>query len=706
VELARESADTYSCDIVVAVAGQPNVGKSTLFNVLTGESVRVSNWSGTTVEKKVGTREIRGKRICFVDLPGIYGLSALTLDEKIARIYLLSGNADVVLVLVDSTAPERTIYLAIQILELTPKVVIALTKSDLAHSQGLHIHVDKLEAKLGVPVVSVSAIKGSGLRELINALVDVAEGRRIRKDVIRIKYDGIETYLNELEADIAACKELSNYPKRWLALRLLEGDEDVAELVRSIGAEYIVEKTLKYREEIKRILNKLPEEVIASSRYEFTDSLLKDVVVRVHVTARISYLDRVFQVPVLGPVISALTVFLVFVIAFIINLGFPLNVVADLAGAPYIAEVIESYSLSGLLTALFDYIACVVKDVIAPASELLASLVADGIIGGVGAVLSFFPLILTISAIMAVIEDSGLGPRIALALHNFFSKFGLSGKAAYPMFISLGCNVPGVMGSRVAVDEAERLQMVLSLPYVLCQARLIVLLFAVSAFFTSPIQQAGAITLAYTVSIVVFLLSSLLLRYAIFRVREPPELLIEIPPLHKPNIKVVWWLAWDSAKHFLKKAGIIIFALSVVTWFLLSYGPVGPATNPSESYAALAGAALAPALSVLYGLDHDTSWRIGFALINGFVAKEGLVSAIAIMQGVSEEVVFRTLNLTPAQGIAILLFLMLYVPCLATVAVIYQETKSLKWAIFSIIYMVSVAALVSFIAYVVGSAFT
>jgi len=701
----REDADTRECDIVVAVAGQPNVGKSTLFNVLTGESVRVSNWSGTTVEKKVGVREVKGRKVCFVDLPGIYGLSALTLDEKVARDYLLAGNADVVLVLVDSTAPERTIYLAIQILELTPKVVIALTKSDLAHSQGLHIHTDKLEAKLGVPVISVSAIKGSGLRELINALLDVAEGKRVRRDIIKIKYNGIETYLSELEEDIEASRVLSSYPKRWLALRLLEGDEDIAELLKKLGAEHVVEKALRYREEIKRILNRSPEEIIASSRYEFADSLLKDVVVRVHVAARISYLDRIFQIPILGPVISALTIFSVFVIAFIINLGFPLNIIADFAGAPHIAEIVENYSLSGLLTALFVYIGDVVREAISPASEVLASLVADGIIGGVGAVLSFFPLILTISAIMATIEDSGLGPRIALALHNFFSKFGLSGKAAYPMFISLGCNVPGIMGSRVAVDEAERLEMVVSLPYILCQARLIVLLFAATAFFTSPIFQAGTVTLAYVVSIAVFLLSSLFLRRVVFRTKEPPELLIEIPPLHKPNAKVVWWLAWDSAKHFLKKAGIIIFALSIVTWLMLAYGPHGPTSDPSESYAALAGAAVAPGLSALYGLDYDTSWRIGFALINGFIAKEGLVSAIAIMQGVSEEEAFRTLNLTPAQGIAILLFLMLYVPCLATVAVIYQETKSLKWTAFSIVYMVSVATLVSVLAYVIGSTF-
>jgi len=699
---SREEAGTSGCDLVVAVAGQPNVGKSTLFNVLTGERVRVSNWSGTTVEKKVGTREIRDRKVCFVDLPGIYGLSALTLDEKIARRYLLSGNANAVLVLIDSTAPERTIYLAVQVLELTPKVVIALTKSDLAHSQGIHIHVDKLEAKLGVPVVSVSAIKGTGLRELLDALIDVAEGRRGRRDVVRIKYDGIESYINELESDIATCKGLSSYPKRWLALRLLEGDEDIGKLVRAAGAEHIANKAMKYREEIKRIFNKLPEEVIASSRYEYTDSLLRDVIVRVRVTAGISYLDKLFQIPIIGPVASAIIIFLVFITAFIINLGFPLNVIADLAGASHIAQAIETYSLSGLLTALFDYVAGLVRNALTPVSELFASLIADGVVGGVGAVLSFFPLIFTISAIMAVIEDSGLGPRIALALHNFFSKFGLSGKAAYPMFISMGCNVPGVMGSRVAVDEAERLQMVLSLPYILCQARLIVLLFAVSAFFTSPLQQAGAVVLTYVVSIVVFFLSSLALRYVIFKIREPPELLIEIPPLHKPNIKVVWWLAWDSAKHFLKKAGIIIFALSVITWLLLSYGPNGPAANSSESYAAIAGAILAPALSVLYGLDHDTSWRIGFALINGFIAKEGLISAIAVMQGVSEETVFSTLNLTPVQGIAILLFLMLYVPCLATIAVIYQETKSFKWTVFSIISMVAVATVVSVTAYVVG----
>ena len=698
--------EVEGCDIVVAVAGQPNVGKSTLFNVLTGQSVRVSNWAGTTVEKKTGMRVHRGRRICFVDLPGIYGLSALSIDEKVARSYLLSGEAHAVLVLVDSTAPERTIYLALQVLELVPRAVVALTKSDLAHGMGIHIHVDKLESKLGVPVIATSAIQGTGIDEMLDALIDVAEGRRGRGTTLRIAYDGLEPYIAEVEKLVSGIPELGRYPSRWLALRLLEGDPELEEVVRKAGGGEVLEKIRRLREEARRALGRSPEEVAASSRYRFADELLRDVVVRVEVRAGPSIVDRVFEKPIVGPLAAAATIFSVFLVAFIVNTGFPLNVIADLAGAPEVAEALESYSLSGLLGMLFDWLAEGVRAWLGPSSPALASLLADGVIGGVGAVLSFLPLIMIVAAFMAAVEDSGLGPRIAMALHGFFSRFGLSGKSAYPMFISLGCNVPGVLGSRVAIDTAERMEVVLSVPFVPCQARLVVALFAVSAFLADPGSRAAALTTVYVVGLLVFLLSSLFLRRVVFRVSEPPELLIEVPPLHSPNLKVVWWITWDTTKHFLRKAGIVIFGLSIVTWALLSYGPTGPVEDVEHSYAAILGAALAPVLTPLFGLSPDSAWKVGFALINGFVAKEGLVSAIAIMAGVSEESAFAALGLNTAQGLALLLFLMLYVPCLATLAMIYQETRSWKWTLFSIAYMLFVATVVSEVAYLALLPFT
>jgi len=693
--MVRESA---ACDVTVALAGQPNVGKSTLFNVLTGENVRVSNWAGTTVEKKTGFRAHRGRRICFVDLPGVYGLSTLTIDEKVARSYLLSGEADVILVLVDSTAPERTIYLALQILELTPRVVIAFTKSDLAHSMGIHIHVDKLVSRIGVPIVMVSAIGGEGIEELLDTLIDVAEGRRGRSEVLRIDYNGLEPYIAEVEKLLSGVAGLEGYPSRWLALRLLEGDQELAGVLeKSAGG--VLAEVEKLREEARRILGRGIEEVVASSRYRFADTLFKDAIARVRVAAGPSIVDRIFEKPVVGPLAALATLFSVFLAAFTINTGFPLNVIADLLGAPRLAEALETYSLSGLLGLLFEKLADSVRAWLEPSSPGLASLIADGVIGGVGTVLLFTPLIIVIAAFMAVIEDSGLGPRIAIALHSFFNRFGLSGRSAYPMFICFGCNVPGILASRTAIDTAERMEVILSAAFIPCQARLVVALYAVTALLTSSIAQAAALISVYAVGIAVFLVSSLALRRLVFKVREPPELLMEVPPIHSPNPKVVWWLTWDTTKHFLKKAAIVIFLLSVVSWGLLNYGPPGQVEDVAQSYAAHIGSMLAPLLTALYRLNPESAWKVGFALINGFVAKEGLISAIAIMTGTAEEKAFAALGVNNAQGLALLLFFMLYVPCLATVAVIYQETRSWKWTLFSIAYMIIVATIVSEIAY-------
>ncbi len=289
---------------------------------------------------------------------------------------------------------------------------------------------------------------------------------------------------------------------------------------------------------------------------------------------------------------------------------------------------------------------------------------------------------------------------MAIAFHQFFARFGLSGKAVFPMIISLGCNVPGVLASRTATEEEERVEIILGVPFVPCQARLVILLAFVGAFFKSPITQAAVILGVYVLGILVYLVTALLARRIIFKKREPPEFLIEIPPLHKPSGKVVWWITWDYSKHFLKKAGIIIFLLSIITWILLSYGPSGLVEEPVESYGAVLGHGLGPILQWLYGLNPDTAWRIGFALIHGFIAKEALIESITLLQGVdSPREALLSLGLSPSQALAILVYMMLYVPCLATIAAMYQELKSAKLTILSVIYMLVVATILSTIIY-------
>ena len=445
-------------EIVVAVAGNPNVGKSTLFNILTGETAHVANWPGVTVELKQGIRRHKDKVIRFIDLPGTYGISALSLEETIAREFIINGKPDVVLVLADSTAPERTLYLPIQVLELTPKVVIALTKSDLSHSMGVHIHVDKLEALLGVPVILVSAIKGYGIRELLDAIVDVAMGKRGRSKPLVIDYDGLEPFIREIETYIADSKALKVYPTRWAAVRLLEGDSRLEELMEKVGEREILSKIRQVRLSIKHSIGKEPSEIAIVSRFNYVDNLVKEVVVRVtkHRVV-IEKLEKMFQHVILGPIVSLTLLFLIFFIVFAINTGFPLNLILRTIGLTGLAEYVETYNIAGILELLFDYLSDISEIVlnIFHAPLWLTSLIVDGVIPGIGSVLTFLPLIVLVAFFLSILEDSGIAPRIAIAFNNVFVKFGLTGRAVFPYIISLGCNVPGVLGARILETKSK-----------------------------------------------------------------------------------------------------------------------------------------------------------------------------------------------------------------------------------------------------------
>ncbi len=690
------------CTTVVAVLGQPNVGKSTLFNRITGSTERVGNFPGTTVEIKVGSVRYEGERICFVDLPGVYGLSATTTEEKIARSFVLGGRADVYLVIADSTLPERTLYLAIQLLEMSPNVVIAFTKWDLAHKKGVHIHIDKIESRLGVPVVPVSGVTGEGITQLLDTILRIARRKHVRAEPLRIDYGVLESYIKELENVLKDVDlgELERVPRRWLALRLLEGDEEIADMLRSRGLENVVQIAMRMRDEISRIVGRKPEDIAIENRFRFVENILRDTVVRIEVgEEKLSLIDKAMRNPVVGTALSISILFAMFVAVFAINTGFPLNIVFHLLGLEAAAQAIESYSLGGLLESLFDTLADAVRSHLENLNPVVASLVADGIIGGVGAVLSFFPLVLLIAIAIAILEDSGIGPRMATALHGLFTRFGLSGRAVYPLLIAFGCNVPAVLASRAAIDDVERREIVSTVSFIPCQARLVVILYFVTHIVGNPMLQASTVLALYIGGVLLYMLSSKLLRAVVFRVREAPELLLEIPPIHRPSLRVVWWNSWDTAKHFLKKAGTIIFALSVVSWALLSFGPSGYVESVQDSYAAIIGKIFAPALQILYDLHPDTAWKIGFALVCGFIAKEGLVASIAQMSGVSEESAIEVLGISTAQGIAILVFMVYYIPCLATIAAIYQELRSIRMTALAVLYTVVLALVLSIIIY-------
>ncbi|ABM80034.1 ferrous iron transport protein B [Hyperthermus butylicus] len=693
------------CKLVVALVGNPNVGKSTLFNTLTGKTAHVANWPGVTVELEAAVSRYGDKTICFVDLPGTYGISASSQEEVVAREFIVTGIPDVILVIADATAPERTLYLALQILELTARVVIALNKMDLAHSMGIHIHVDELEKKLGVPVVTVSALQRLGIDELMRTLIDVAEGRKGRKEPLRIDYGVLEPYIAELEAHIARDNPLKNYNPRWLAVRLIEGDPRLEELLVKAGRGDIVEKARELREHFRKSSGMNPEDAAVSARFEYAEKLVKGAIVRVQrpESKLAAILEELFQRPILGPVLGLSLLFLAFLAIFTVNTGFPLNIIFEELGYVDLAAMVEEYSISGLLGSFFNWLAGATEAALAGRTpEWIVSLLADGVIPGVGSVLSFLPLIMLVSAVIAMMEDSGVAPRIAMAMHGLFARFGLSGKALFPMLISFGCNVPGVMASRAAIEEEERIETVLAIPFIPCQARLLVLLAFMLTFVHSPVMQAAGVLAAYLLGILVYLLTALLVRRLYFKRRDAPEFVIEIPPIHKPSWRVVWWITWDYSKHFLKKAGGIILALSVVTWALLSYGPGGVVGNSAESYGAMLGKYFAPIAETLWGMDRETAWRVMFAVINGFIAKEALVETVALMQGTEDPVeALQSLGLTTPQAMALLVFVMLYLPCLATLAVMYQEVRSAKLVLAALAYMVSLATVFSLATYYV-----
>jgi len=681
--------------ITVALIGQPNVGKSTLFTKLTGKYSHIANWPGTTVEIKEGVTKHRGAVLHIFDLPGVYGLSASSIEEVVARSFIVERRPDVVVILVDSLAPERTMYLAIQILELYPRAVIVFTKVDAAHSNGIHIHFDKIESRLGVPVVAVSAVKGYGIRELLDLIIDVAEGRKGRNRPLEVPYGQIEPFIRELEQILAKSKLASKYPVRWLAVRLLEGDEYLVSELEEANEREILSRVNNIRENFVRVFGRDPVEILASYRYSFIDKILHDCVVRVgppRVTRLVAILDSALKHRVIGPALSLAILFAVFTFVFTINTGFPLNILAEQIGSENIARALETYSLSGLLSTAFSHLAELAEMYI---PGLPGRIISEGIIKGVGAVLSFFPLILLVSVMLALLEDSGLASRFAYALHSLLSRFGLSGRSAFPILVAFGCNVPAVLCSRTALDEVERVQLITSLPFIPCQARLVVLLALTTSLFGNVVYQSLALVIVYIVALAAMLAVSLLVRRVVFREKESPELIIELPPIHRPSLRVVWWSAWDLAKHFLVRAGVIILGLSLVMWTLLNFGPEGAVTSTDKSYAALVGRVLSPLIEA-YGIPADKAWIIALALISGLIAKETFLTVLVLASGQPNiSLALRSLSLTIPQALGIMVLVTLYLPCIATLAVMYQETRSLKYTLGAFMLMLTLAYMLS-----------
>ncbi|AFH42788.1 Ferrous iron transport protein [Fervidicoccus fontis Kam940] len=704
---AKEENSKEFCNFKILVAGSPNVGKSTFFNTVTGESVSVANWPGTTVEKKEGRVRYNGNVLCFSDLPGTYNLSSFSPEESITLENILNGKWDAILILVDSLDLIKSLYFAAQVLELYSNAILAFTKSDITHSKGIHIRYDGIQRELGVPLIPISSLTKSGIDELLKEILSINKSKK--EGSLNINYLSLEPFIKELENALIPFKSKLKWRLRWIAIKLLEQDELVEKYVlNALGSDEIKKKAEELIKKYIENYNRTPREVVISRRYDFVEKIVKENVAQKAVEKKPSMIERIFFVPVLGFLFSILIYFTIFAIAFTINIGFPLNVIFKYVGLEKVGELLENYSLSGIISEGFNRLSATLFPFLSLyVPNWIASLICDGIIPGVGAVLSFLPLIMTTYALLGVLEDSGLGIRIALSFDRFFKIFGLTGRSLFPLTLSLGCNVPGVLSTRSLEDKNERLSLIYSVPFVPCQARLVIIMAFVSVFFTSPILGASVMVSIYAISILIALLSALLIRRFILKSKEPSEMIAEVPPIHKPIVKVIWWHVWDNSKHFLKKAGTIIFALSIVVWFLLNFSPSGNyAPSIEDSIASYIGSFLSP-IGKMYGMNDVTAWKTAFLFETGIVAKEGFLETSVLLSGgnVSVNEAISALGYSAPQAYAVLLAATLYVPCIATLSVLYSETKSIKGVVAVTGYMINVAIVVSFISYKLLSLF-
>jgi len=688
----KEAIEEYT----IAVAGNPNVGKSTLFNILTGGRQRVGNWPGKTVERKEGERIVGNVRLKFIDLPGTYSLSALSLEEIVARRFIVEAKPNAVINIVDASNLERNLYLTIQILELTSNVIVALNMMDLAELKGIEVGVKRLSENLGVPVIPMIAVRGVGAEELIEMVLKVAKGE-IKCGGVKVDYGReIENAINQIVKMLVEGRIASQlpYPARWIAIRLLEGDREVVREVLKIN-DNVITKVEELRRNLSNALGDDVDVIIADRRYNFIEKIVKDAVKRtgvapITITDKIDriVLNRFLGLPILIGVFS-----LLFIVVFSINIGFPLNL---------LMPEFEEFNLASLIgDRIFGYISDAASSYLTSigAPSWLVSLVSDGIIAGVGAVLSFYPLIFTVFILFGILEDCGYMARAAFIMDRVMRRFGLNGKAFMPLMLGYGCNIPSITATRILHSYRDRLLAILLSSLIPCQARLAAFTIIVAAVFASLTSQVLVMLSLYVLSLALLVLVGSLFNKAIFR-EEPSTLILELPPYHKPSPRVVFWHAEERSKHFIIKAGTIILGVSILMWILTSYGPVGAVSSPEESFAAIIGRVLSPLLRPI-GLG---DWKVVVALLTGFLAKEAVPESLAIISGVNDPIqAVRVIGLTPLKAYSMLIFMMLYVPCLATLAAIYRETGSIKWTIIAVAYLLLLAYFSSLLLFSIGS---
>jgi len=648
--------------LLVALAGQPNVGKSTVFNILTGLSQHVGNWPGKTVEKKEGSHISDDVKMQIIDLPGTYSLSAFSEEERIARDFIISASPDIIVLLVNAAVLERSLYLLSELLLLGPPIVVALNMIDVAEAEGIHIDAKALQRSLGVPVVQMVASKNRGIKDLVSTIVAFAKGEvqyKPRIPEVSSDHRAIFDHLVELLTDHIH----SPLPIRWTATKLMEGDPEISKTI-----EGIVPPDLWATIQSLLIKHEDAHHAVVGGRYDWIEDATRAAVARFKMGQLVmtDRIDHVLTRPVYGiPIL--LTVF---------------------AGI-YLLTYTIGLPLQGYIESIVSMCARGVDEILVASSPWIREMLVNGIIGGVGSVLTLLPVLLIFFAFMAFLEDVGYMARAAFVMDRLMHLFGLHGKSFLPMCLGFGCNVPSVMGARIVESKRERLLTIFLIPFIPCASRLAVLTFVAAALFHSKAAIVSWSLLA--VNLLVLGAIGMFLNKLVLK-DEPMPFIMELPLYHKPDPRMIGRVVWSRIVIFLKNAGTIIMAVSILAW-LLSYFPNG---NVESSYLAWIGRIMEP-IGYPIGLD----WKMMTALITSVMAKENAIATLGVLYTVGEQGLLHVLPnvISHASALAFLVILMLLVPCAATAAVMKREMGSWKWFVSSQLLMLVISYSGGIVAY-------
>ena len=662
--------------LTFALAGNQNCGKTTLFNQLTGSSQHVGNFPGVTVDRKDG--EIRGRKDTLVtDLPGIYSMSPYSSEEIVTRNFVLNEHPKGIINIVDATNIERNLYLTMQLMELNIPMVLALNMMDEVRENGGSIRINQMEEMLGIPVVPISAAKNEGIDELVSHALHVARYQECPQemDYCDANDDGgaVHRCLHAIMHLIEDHAEQTGIPVRFAAAKLAEGDSLILEQLHLDENEKETLEHIVKQMEKERGLDRAA--AIAHMRFDFIEKICDETVVRPHDSRehiRSQKIDRLLTGKYTAIPCFVAIMALVFYLTFGV-IGAFLSDILDM-GITALAGLVDQFLTAG------------------NASSTIRSLVMDGIFGGVGSVLSFLPVIVTLFFFLSLLEDSGYMARVAFVMDKLLRKIGLSGRSIVPMLVGFGCTVPGVMASRTLPSERDRKMTILLTPFMSCSAKLPIYGFFTAAFF--PEQAALVMILLYFGGIVMGILMAFLLRRTLFRGEAVP-FVMELPNYRMPGAKNVGHLLWDKAKDFLQRAFTVIFVATIVIWFLQTFDlHLGIVEDSRNSILAMLAGVIAPIFAPMGFGD----WRVSTALISGFMAKESVVATISVLFGSTEAL---TAALTPVAAAALLTFCLLYTPCVAAVAAIKRELGG-KWAAGVVLAQCAVAWIAAFVVYQAG----